>query len=74
MLSSTFIDDALYAALVRQLACLLSSPHYKAVEMGQKILDVQRESEDGHDVVVLSEDRFWRLCSQNDSTIKKKLR
>ena len=41
----------------------LSSPHYKAVEMGQKLLDVQRESEDGHEVVVLSEDRFWRLCS-----------
>ena len=40
----------------------LSSPLYKAVEMGQKLLDVQREREAGHEVVVLPETRFWRLC------------
>jgi Protein kinase domain len=39
-----------------------SSPLYKAVEMGQKLLDVQREREAGHDVVELPETRFWRLC------------
>jgi hypothetical protein len=42
----------------------LSSPHYKAVEMGQKLLDVQREREAGHEVVELSEARFWRLCGK----------
>jgi NAD-dependent DNA ligase len=40
----------------------LSSPQYKAVEMGQKLLDVQREREVGHKVVELPEARFWRLC------------
>lgn len=40
----------------------LSSPQYKAVEMGQKLLDVQREREVGHKVVELAEARFWRLC------------
>jgi len=40
----------------------LSSPRYIAGEMGQKLLDVQRERDAGHDVVVLEEDRFWRLC------------
>lgn len=42
----------------------LSSPHYKAVEMGQKLLDVQREREAGHEVVELAEARFWRLCGE----------
>jgi serine/threonine-protein kinase len=40
----------------------LSSPRYMAVEMGQKLLDVQREREAGHKVDVLAEDRFWQLC------------
>ena len=42
----------------------LSSPLWKAGEMGQKLLDVEREREDGHVVVVLSEERFWRLCGK----------
>jgi serine/threonine-protein kinase len=42
----------------------LSSPHYKAVRKGQKLLDVEREREAGHEVVVLPEDRFWRLCGE----------
>jgi hypothetical protein len=40
----------------------LSSPLYKAVEWGQKLLDVRRERELGHDVVELEEARFWQLC------------
>ena len=42
----------------------LSSPLYKAVEMGQKLLDVQGEREAGHEVVELPEAKFWRLCGQ----------
>ena len=42
----------------------LSSPLFKAVEMGQKLLDVKREREAGHEVVVLPEARFWRLCGE----------
>jgi hypothetical protein len=42
----------------------LSSPLFKAVEMGQKLLDVQRENEAGHKVVVLPEARFWKLCGE----------
>jgi serine/threonine protein kinase len=41
-----------------------SSPLYKADEIGQKLLDVQREAEVGHQVIVLSEDDFWRLCGK----------
>lgn len=40
----------------------LSSPHFIAGEMGRKLLDVQREREAGHEILVLSETRFWRLC------------
>jgi hypothetical protein len=40
----------------------LSSPLYKAVEMRQKLLDVERERDAGHNVVELPEARFWRLC------------
>jgi NAD-dependent DNA ligase len=41
-----------------------SSPLYKTVEMGQKLLDVSREREAGHEVVELTEARFWRLCGK----------
>jgi serine/threonine-protein kinase len=42
----------------------LSSPHYIAVEVGRKLLDVQREREAGHRIVEISEARFWRLCGK----------
>jgi hypothetical protein len=42
----------------------LSSAQYIAVEMGQKLLDVQHEREVGHEVVVLPEARFWHLCGE----------
>lgn len=38
------------------------SPHYIAVDVGRKLLDVQREREVGHRIVELSEASFWRLC------------
>jgi serine/threonine protein kinase len=40
----------------------LSSPQYIAGEVGRKLLDVQRESETGHEILVLWETQFWRLC------------
>jgi hypothetical protein len=42
----------------------LSSPQFIAVEMGRKLLDVQREREAGHEVVELKEARFWQLCGE----------
>jgi hypothetical protein len=42
----------------------LSSPQYKAVEMGEKLLDVQRELEAGHEVIEVSEAKFWLLCGE----------
>jgi NAD-dependent DNA ligase len=37
------------------------SPHWKAEEKGQKLLDVDHEAERGHAIVLLTEARFLTL-------------
>jgi NAD-dependent DNA ligase len=37
------------------------SPHWKASEKGQKLLDVDHEAERGHRIAILKESRFLRL-------------
>ncbi len=39
------------------------SPHWKAEEKGQKLLDVDHEAERGHKIALLSESRFLKLTS-----------
>ena len=39
------------------------SPHWKAEENGQKLLDVDREAERGHEIALVRESRFLALVS-----------
>jgi NAD-dependent DNA ligase len=40
------------------------SPHWKAGGKGQKLLDVDREAERGHHIVLLRESRFLKLVGR----------
>lgn len=40
------------------------SPHWKAGEKGQKLLDVDREAERGHKILILQESRFLALIGR----------
>jgi serine/threonine protein kinase len=40
------------------------SPHWKAEEKGQKLLDVDREAERGHNIALLKESRFLTLVGR----------
>jgi NAD-dependent DNA ligase len=39
------------------------SPHWKAEEKGQKLLDVDHEAERGHEIALVTEARFLTLAS-----------